>query len=57
MTSTNAKGFDYMTSKTIKMIPHITSLWMNHLFNSMVRAKRFPKILKITRILPILKSK
>ena len=56
MTSTNARGFDYITSKTIKMIPHITSLWCNHLFNSMVRVNRFPKILKITRLLPILKS-
>ena len=43
--------------KTIMMIPHITSLWVNHLFNSMVHTSKFPKILKIMRILPILKQK
>ena len=57
MRGTNARGFDYVTSKTIKMIPHITSLWVNHLFNSVVRTSKFPKILKIMRILLILKPK
>ena len=57
MSPTNARGFDQINSKITKMIPHMTSLWMTHLFNSIVRTKKYPKLLKVTRILPILKSK
>ena len=55
MRGSNSRGFDYVTSKTLKQIPHMSSLWLTHLFNSMVVTNKFPKILKVTRILPILK--
>ena len=55
MKSTNATGFDGLSSKTIKEIPHITSLWITHLINSMLRTGIFPKILKIQKITPIKK--
>ena len=57
MSATNARGFDFINSRTLKMIPHITSLWMTHLFNCIVLTKAFPKIWKVIRILPILKPK
>ena len=35
----------------------MSSLWLTHLFNAIIRTKKYPKILKVTRVLPILKSK
>ena len=45
---------DVGTAKAIKMIPHITSLWLMHVMILMLMKGRFPKILKISRIFPIL---
>ena len=35
--STNATGYDQMTSRIVKMIPEIMAFWMIHLMNNMLR--------------------
>ena len=55
MSTTNARGFDDLNSRTLKYIPHIASLWIMHLINSIIQTKTFPRVLKVTRLLPILK--
>ena len=55
MGGTNACGFDDMNSKIIKLVPHITSIYITHLFNTIIRTKTFPQTLKITKLVPILK--
>ena len=55
MKSSNTCGFDNISSRTIKMIPELTAILMTHAINCMIRKKRFPDILKISRILPISK--
>ena len=57
MKTTNSCGFDQINSKTMKMIPQITTLWLTHLINSMLLKQKFPKILKVSKITPIKKSK
>ena len=57
MPSTNACGYDGISSRIVKMIPHITSLWLTHGINMMIRKEVFPKVLKISRITPIMKPK
>ena len=55
MKTTFSLQFDDLNTHIIKMIPHITSIWMTHLFSAIVHTKMFPRIRKITRILPLLK--
>ena len=57
MKTSKATGFDDLNSFIIKEIPHITSVWMTHLINCIVRKSRFPQVFKITRIMPICKPK
>ena len=57
MKTSKATGFDDVNSLVMKEIPHITSVWMTHLINCIVRKSRFPAVMKITRILPICKPK
>ena len=57
MKSSTSCGFDQLSSKTIKMIPEMTSLWLTHLMNSMLRTGKFPRILKISKITPIKKPR
>ena len=56
MSATNARGFDNLNSKILKMIPHVASLWITHLINSIIRTRKFPEILKISRVIPIKKQ-
>ena len=39
------------------MIPEVTSIYLTHAINCMIRTKRFPEVMKITRILPLTKPK
>ena len=39
------------------MIPEISSLWLTHLTNNMLRTGKFPTIIKVSKITPIRKSK
>ena len=55
MSGTNARGFDSMNSKILKMIPHMASLWLTHLYNNIIHTGKYPKLLKVTRLLPISK--
>ena len=55
MKTSTSCGFDQISSKTIKLIPEMTSLWLTHLLNNMLRTGIFPKILKISKITPIRK--
>merc|ERR1711954_312632 len=48
-------GMDDITSKMIKMIPKVTAMYMTHLINAVIITAKYPSILKISRILPILK--
>ena len=54
--STNTLRFDRITSRIIKMSAPIMSVILTHAINCSIRRKKFPKVLKISRILPILKS-
>ena len=53
MSKKNARGFDFMNRKVLNMIPPMSSLWLNHLFNGMVRTGRLSSVPKVTHILPI----
>ena len=57
MKTSTSCGFDQLSSKTIKLIPEITALWLTHLMNNMLRTGIFPKILKISKITPIRKPR
>ena len=46
---------DDITTKIIKMIPKVTAMYMTHLINAVVISSKYPRKLKISRILPILK--
>ena len=53
---TTSHGMDPMTNKTLKkMETRITPL-MTHLVNAIIKKEKFPQIMKITRIVPILKK-
>ena len=53
---TNTCGFDSISAKTMKLIPHACSLFLTHGINAIIRKKTFPSILKLSRILPISKK-
>ena len=55
MKTSNACGFDQMSSRILKMIPQMSALWLTHLTNCMLRKGKFPTILKISKITPIKK--
>ena len=55
MSVTNTRGFDKVNSKIIYMILHMMSLYMTYFFNSMIQANKFPMVLKVMWLLPILK--
>ena len=51
--NSNSTGYDDINNKfikkcKIKIAPHIT-----HLINTIIRTKKFPKIFKVSRILPL----
>ena len=52
----NAKGNDEMTSRIMRECPHFNALAITHIFNSMIRTKKYPQILKTARIVPLLKK-
>ena len=57
MKTSNSCGFDQISSRTMKMTPEITAMWLTHLMNSMIRKQRFPRIMKISKITPIKKPR
>ena len=56
MKLSNAKGDDAITSKIMKESLHFNAVAITHLFNAMLRDKKYPKVLKNARIVPLLKS-
>merc|ERR1711867_128894 len=54
--NTASHGYDPITNRTIKMIESRITPVMTHLINSIIKTGKFPKILKKTRIIPILKK-
>ena len=56
MKPTDSAGLDDINSRFIKLIPKTVSLKMTHLINTIIRSKMYPKILKISKVLPILKQ-
>ena len=57
MQKTNSSGYDNVNSRILKEIPHIISIYMTHLINTMIRTSIFLQALKITKIIPISKPK
>ena len=57
MKTTNSTGYDSLNSRMMKEIPHIMALLMTHLINSILRTSKFPKCLKVTRLIPICKPR
>ena len=57
MKRSNSSGYDSVNSRILKEIPHIISIYMTHLINTMIRTSTFPKALKITKIIPLSKPK
>ena len=54
--NTASHGYDPITNRTIKKIESRITPVMTHLVNSIIKTEKFPKILKKTRIIPILKK-
>ena len=54
--TSNTCGFDSISPRIMKMIPHVMSIFLTHGINQILRTKTFPEILKITRVLPISKK-
>ena len=55
MKRSNTTGYDSISSRIIKIIPEITSVYLTDCINATIREGIFPTCLKITRILPISK--
>ena len=51
----NAAGFDDITSRVVKLVPKTTAMMMTHLINAIITEAKYPDILKVCCILPILK--
>ena len=56
MKSSNAKGNNEITSRLLKQIPHYAALAITHLYTHICRTGKFPDVLKIARLTPILKQ-
>ena len=54
--STTSNGYDSVTNKTIKKIESRIMPVTTHLIKSIIKKEKFPKVLKKTRITPILKK-
>ena len=52
---TNARGHDNVTNRILKMLKKELSPLLVHLFNSIILTSTFPKIFKLSRIMPSLK--
>ena len=55
MRRSNTSGFDRISSRRIKIIPEITSIYLTDAINATIRTSTFPNCLKISRLLPISK--
>ena len=53
---TTSHGMDPMTNKKLKKMESRITPLMTHLVNSIIKKEKFPQIMKITRIVPILKK-
>ena len=53
--SSNSVGYDSLNSKIIKIIGDIITPYLTHLINCSINEGKFPKALKISRILPLVK--
>ena len=56
MKCSNTCGHDAISSRIIKLIPDIMAPLVTHAINTSIRTSIFPKILKVSRILPISKK-
>ena len=48
-------GHDRVSMKTINEMPQVMAIFVTHLFNSIIETKKFPEILKVTKIFPLKK--
>ena len=53
---TTSHGMDPMTNKTLKKMESRVTPLMTHLVNAIIKKEKFPQVMKITRIVPILKK-
>ena len=51
----NARGNDSLTSRIIKETPQYNAMALCHLTNTIIRKRKYPKVLKCARILPLKK--
>ena len=51
----NSCGFDQISSRTVKMMPEITAMWLTHLINCIIPTQIYPKCMKILKLIPICK--
>ena len=56
MKTSNSVGVDNVSSRTLKLIPNQSAMYITHIINCIIVHKTYPEILKISRILPILKQ-
>ena len=54
--NTTSHGMDPMTNKTLKKMESRITPLLTHLINSIIKKEKFPQVMKITRIVPILKK-
>ena len=53
---TKSSGIDLIQMKTIKELGSLTIPLLHHLYNSIIKTKIYPKILKCSKAIPILKK-
>ena len=56
MKSSNSTGMADINSRFIKLIPKATSMYMTHMIDRIIRSKKCPRILKGSKVFPILKQ-
>ena len=54
--NTTSHGMDPMTNRTLKKMESRITPLLTHLINSIIKKEKFPQVMKITRIVPILKK-
>ena len=54
--NSNSTGHDLFKSKMLKKVKHILAPHITHLINCTIRTSKFPKIFKISMVLPLLKK-
>ena len=54
--NSNSSGMDNLTNKIIRKAPERMAEMHTHLINQIIKKKKFPEILKISKIIPISKK-